>query len=44
MTAMFSKASTFNQDLSGWNVGQVAGSEDFSDGANNWTLSKPNFN
>ena len=35
--------SSFNQDLSSWNVDNVVSSENFSLDASNWTEPKPNF-
>lgn len=43
MSAMFIQARNFNQDLSNWSVDNVTACNQFSDGANSWTLPKPNF-
>jgi surface protein len=40
---MFSNATTFNLNLSSWNVSNVTECEDFSKGAVAWTEPKPNF-
>ncbi len=44
MVEMFINAADFNQDLSAWNVVNVTNYTSFSNGANSWTLPKPNFN
>ena len=41
--SMFQRASTFNQDLSGWNAPLVQNCQDFDDLATSWTLPKPSF-
>lgn len=43
MSAMFYGATAFNQDLSDWNLDSLMYADDFSTGATNWTLPKPNF-
>ena len=43
MQRMFSSATSFNQDLSNWNVSQVTLCSDFNNLTPQWILSKPNF-
>ena len=43
MNGMFNGASSFNQDLSSWNVNNVFSYDNFSTNTPNWTLPKPNF-
>ena len=43
MYVMFLEATSFNQDLSSWSVDGVTECDDFSYGANSWTLPQPNF-
>jgi len=43
MAWMFEFASSYNQDLSSWNVINVTDCVGFSDGATSWTLPQPNF-
>jgi len=43
MYVMFLEATSFNQDLSFWSVDGVTECNDFSYGANSWTLPQPNF-
>ncbi len=43
MEKMFADTTAFNQDLSSWEVTLVTGCNNFSDGADSWTLPKPNF-
>jgi surface protein len=40
---MFKNATSYNQDLSGWNVSNVTNCTDFSDGATAWIDPKPTF-
>ena len=43
MEMMFRGSSAFNQTLTNWNVNNVTNCFDFSQGATDWTLPKPNF-
>jgi surface protein len=44
MSSMFQNATTFNQDLSGWNVANVTTYTDFDTGATAWQANyKPTF-
>jgi surface protein len=43
MSGMFSDATTFNQDLSPWDVSSVTNYANFSNNTPSWTLPKPNF-
>jgi hypothetical protein len=43
MDGMFHSSDLFNQDLSSWDVSKVLYCHLFSEGSNNWTLPKPNF-
>ncbi len=43
MSRMFLFSTSFNQDLSGWNVDNVITCEEFSLNTPQWTLPKPNF-
>jgi len=43
MASMFENATSYNQDLSSWNVANVTFCSGFSTGATSWTLPKPNF-
>jgi len=43
MTYMFNLANSFNQNLSSWDISNVTNCVNFCDGADSWTLPKPNF-
>ena len=43
MRDMFNDATSFNQDISSWDVNNVTECENFSLDATAWTLPKPNF-
>jgi surface protein len=40
---MFTNASLFNQDLSGWDVGRVTSKSEFDNQADSWLLPRPAF-
>jgi len=43
MDGMFERATSFNRDLSGWNVGKVTRYDSFSTGASSYSQPKPTF-
>jgi surface protein len=44
MSYLMAGATAFNQDLSGWNVGNVTDSSEFDTGATSWLpANKPSF-
>ena len=43
MPGMFASATSFNSDISSWDVSNVTNCQNFSNNATTWTLPKPNF-